>query len=352
MDKLTPDEIPIVKDAAASNSKELLNAYIYDFLLKSGFNDSANAFFKEANVPMMKNNTRFTDKSLVLANLTLPKTNLTMETQHGFIYEWWQVFWDIFNARTERDSTVNAAQYYHTVSLKQRYENHYNDRYGLPVNVMPPNRFQPQRIPTAIPPQPNIQPNVQPNIQSNMQPNTPHESPNLSRKPTMPNIQSMPQSYPYAYPYQSYPSPQRYVDRRQPQRVMHSQSYKEQASGLIGPPTRPTRPIRSSRSTESTRSTRSTRFTNSTGSTRPTRPSRSTRSPTTWSINRTSRYTTRNSQCCRSTTTRSHIRTRLTRSSRATRSTRPNWSSGSSGSTRATGSTTSFNGCSTCLPNL
>lgn len=143
MDNITPDNIPVVKDAAASNSKELLNAYIYDFLLKSGFNDSALAFFKEANIPMLKNNIKFNDKSLILANNLLPKTNLTMETQHGFIYEWWQVFWDIFNARTERDSTINAAQYYHTVSSK-RYDNYYNDRppYNTNQVMLPPNRYQ------------------------------------------------------------------------------------------------------------------------------------------------------------------------------------------------------------------
>ncbi|GAV28479.1 hypothetical protein PMKS-001950 [Pichia membranifaciens] len=128
---------PLVKDSAASNSKELLNAYIYDFLLKSGFDSSAAAFFKEANVPIVKNSEKMVDKFYLLnSKASLPKSKMTMDTPQGFIYEWWQIFWDIFNARTNRGSSQNSSQYYHFINLKQKQE-----AMNQPVN---PNQAQNQ----------------------------------------------------------------------------------------------------------------------------------------------------------------------------------------------------------------
>ncbi|KAH3671887.1 hypothetical protein OGAPHI_000073 [Ogataea philodendri] len=39
--------VPTVSDSTAVNSRELLNAYVYDFILKSGFTATAGAFFRE-----------------------------------------------------------------------------------------------------------------------------------------------------------------------------------------------------------------------------------------------------------------------------------------------------------------
>ncbi|KAG0677238.1 Transcriptional activator flo8, partial [Pichia californica] len=132
------DSEPLVKDSAASNTKELLNAYIYDFLLKSGFDSSAAAFFKEANLPLVKDNEKVLDKYYFMnSKSALPKSKMTMDTPQGFIYEWWQVFWDIFNARTNRGSSTNAAQYYHFVNLKQKQDQAYAQAHAQNLKQVP-----------------------------------------------------------------------------------------------------------------------------------------------------------------------------------------------------------------------
>lgn len=115
---------PVVRDSAAANSKELLNAYIYDFLLKSGYNSSAASFLNEANVPVIKNNEKIFDKFQLMNSKQglLPKSKMTMNTPEGFIYEWWHIFWDIFNARTDRGSSQNASNYYNLISTKDKHD--------------------------------------------------------------------------------------------------------------------------------------------------------------------------------------------------------------------------------------
>ncbi|GMM31331.1 hypothetical protein DAMA08_040760 [Martiniozyma asiatica (nom. inval.)] len=109
---------PLVQDSAASNSKELLNAYIYDFLLKSGLKASATAFFQEAEIPLAHNDDKLPHKSFS----ELPQCQMTMDAPHGFIYEWWQIFWDVFNARTQRGGSASASRYYQLVAMRQRQD--------------------------------------------------------------------------------------------------------------------------------------------------------------------------------------------------------------------------------------
>lgn len=117
--KFAAENALVVMDSAAANSREILNAYIYDFLLKSGLNSSAAAFFKEANLPIIRDNEKVSDRYFLLNSKELPKSQMTIDTPQGFISEWWQVFWDIFNSRTGRPCTNNANQYSHFATMKQ-----------------------------------------------------------------------------------------------------------------------------------------------------------------------------------------------------------------------------------------
>ncbi|AMD20451.1 HDL293Cp [Eremothecium sinecaudum] len=87
-----------------AENKKLLNAYIYDFLLKSSLDETAQLFKQEAD---------------------LPDTKPEMDAPQGFLYEWWQIFWDIFNARTHRGGSNLAEKYFQMQLYKQRQENSY-----------------------------------------------------------------------------------------------------------------------------------------------------------------------------------------------------------------------------------
>jgi hypothetical protein len=84
---------------------QMLNAYILDYMKKRGFMSAAPVFEQEAKVPL--------DADLV-------------DAPQGFLYEWWSVFWDVFNARTSKPSTPDArafVDYQKQRFLKQRFFN-------------------------------------------------------------------------------------------------------------------------------------------------------------------------------------------------------------------------------------
>ncbi|ONH66970.1 Transcriptional activator FLO8 [Cyberlindnera fabianii] len=90
-----------VNDLKSTNSKQLLNAYVYDFLIKSSLSRTAQSFIKEADIP--------TGASTAKAVKRPPQKDLlplaiSLDAPQGFLYEWWQIFWDVFNARTHRGS--------------------------------------------------------------------------------------------------------------------------------------------------------------------------------------------------------------------------------------------------------
>lgn len=92
-------------------SEKLLNVYIYDFLQKSSLDETAQLFKKEADISDDK-----------------PE----MDAPQGFLYEWWQIFWDIFNARTNRGGSELAQKYFQMQLYNQRQENLYR---GMVVNA-------------------------------------------------------------------------------------------------------------------------------------------------------------------------------------------------------------------------
>lgn len=148
------DSTRAVSDAAASNAKQLLNAYIYDFLVKNTLPQTAKCFVTEADLPTVANdlahltaktsphivsNQPLLDKDAnalagatpqtpamavkqILEEHNLPNIALLMNAPLGFLYEWWLVFWDVFQAKSDRMSSPLASQYYQMQYMKQKQQ--------------------------------------------------------------------------------------------------------------------------------------------------------------------------------------------------------------------------------------
>lgn len=130
-----------VSDTLASSAKQLLNAYIYEFLIKNMLPQTAKCFVSEADVPSVPGNLTYssTRTSPVLAtgdkddagtpqpslvnqlfeDHNIPTLAVSMGSPKGFLYEWWHVFWDIFQASHDRKASPAAAQYRQMQSFKQ-----------------------------------------------------------------------------------------------------------------------------------------------------------------------------------------------------------------------------------------
>lgn len=133
-----------VCDAQAASAKQLLNAYIYEFLVKNTLPLTAKCFVSEADVPSVPYDlshllTRTSpllpgrDKDIsgtpqtpavtvnqLLEDHNIPNLAVSMESPQGFLYEWWHVFWDIFQASTDQRASTLATQYHQMQSFKQK----------------------------------------------------------------------------------------------------------------------------------------------------------------------------------------------------------------------------------------
>lgn len=81
-----------------------LDACIYDFLQKSSLNNTASAFVQETGIDGASGYGFGTD------------------VPQGFLYEWWQIFWDLFNAKAHHEGSMIAKQYYQILAEQQRKE--------------------------------------------------------------------------------------------------------------------------------------------------------------------------------------------------------------------------------------
>ena len=123
-----PDSSRSVSDAGATTLKQLLNAYIYDFLVKSRLPQTARLFFSEADVPLAPPlaQTPQPNPLTPLAQFNrennLPNVAITMDCPQGFLYEWWLVFWDVFHAKGAPPLGKPALLYYHLQQMKQRQD--------------------------------------------------------------------------------------------------------------------------------------------------------------------------------------------------------------------------------------
>lgn len=176
LDMMKLDSSSSISDSSAVNSKQLLNAYVYDFLIKNKLSQTAKIFVNEAELPVIKND-KSNKNSPLISNPSTPKDNLptlsmVMDTPQSFLFEWWQIFWDVFQAKNNvnnpNKNSQFASQYYQLQVMKQRQQqeiqglnvqpNFLNSKQNPPQPplsqnqfVPPPNaQFPPQLTPQQI----------------------------------------------------------------------------------------------------------------------------------------------------------------------------------------------------------
>lgn len=116
-------------------TKQLLNVYIYDLLQKSSLKKTAKAFAKETKVDeIIKKSNGHSASSLKLQNMGSDKntgleqvhSGLSLEsledTPQGFLLEWWQIFWDLYNAKLCGTGSSTADQYLQMQVQQQKQE--------------------------------------------------------------------------------------------------------------------------------------------------------------------------------------------------------------------------------------
>ncbi|KAJ1722989.1 Transcriptional activator flo8 [Coemansia erecta] len=110
----------------------LLNAYVFDFLRKKGFHQTAIHFADECkDLPLLDTSvdeqaedqskaddasgkgrspspTPAKDEDMTIKNShhqhhrKIPEVSVPINTPQGFLLEWWSIFWDVFAANSER----------------------------------------------------------------------------------------------------------------------------------------------------------------------------------------------------------------------------------------------------------
>lgn len=90
----------VVSDAMAKNSRQLLNAHIYNYLIENGRYETAKQFLLEADVPLSeeRSDTEETadvgvrQKAKGEANADLLPASMMMNCAETFLHEWWECF--------------------------------------------------------------------------------------------------------------------------------------------------------------------------------------------------------------------------------------------------------------------
>ncbi|CAM8983918.1 unnamed protein product [Rhodiola kirilowii] len=101
---------------------KMLDVYIYDYLMKRKFHNSAKAFQQEGEVS--------TDP-------------VAIDAPGGFLFEWWSVFWDIFIARSNEKHSEAAASYIETQMIKAREQQQHQQK---PQQQQQPHQLQMQQL--------------------------------------------------------------------------------------------------------------------------------------------------------------------------------------------------------------
>ncbi|CAG8612950.1 12265_t:CDS:10, partial [Acaulospora morrowiae] len=117
---------------------KLFNAYVYDFLKRSGARETARVYLKEADIQgFIKNdNTNLINgggNSGSDNDADLPNVEVPIKAPEGFLYEWWTVFWDIYSAKLNRPGSENARRYIE----QQQQRNRIPRRVHEPLGQLP-----------------------------------------------------------------------------------------------------------------------------------------------------------------------------------------------------------------------
>ncbi|EJS43998.1 flo8p [Saccharomyces arboricola H-6] len=107
------------------NCKKTLNEYIFDFLSKSSLKNTAAAFAQDAQLNRDMGHEQADGPSSNQNPANQSPLSKVVDTPEGFLYEWWQIFWDIFNTSSSRGGSEFAQQYYQLVLQEQRQDQIY-----------------------------------------------------------------------------------------------------------------------------------------------------------------------------------------------------------------------------------
>ncbi|RIA85246.1 hypothetical protein C1645_831067 [Glomus cerebriforme] len=72
-----------------TQTRTLLNHYVYDFLKRSGATKTARTYLQEVKIKL-----KYDEK-----DGQLPDAEVPTQTPNGFLYDWWMAFWDLYHAR-------------------------------------------------------------------------------------------------------------------------------------------------------------------------------------------------------------------------------------------------------------
>lgn len=90
------DEVKVVvSDAMAKNSRQLLNAHVYNYLIVNERFDTARQFLLEADVPVFEERNRSNEERVRRKqelNGDLLPAKMLMDCKETFLYEWWESF--------------------------------------------------------------------------------------------------------------------------------------------------------------------------------------------------------------------------------------------------------------------
>ncbi|KAG0674819.1 multicopy suppressor of sta proteins [Kluyveromyces marxianus] len=162
---------PFVSDAMAKNSKQLLYAHIYNYLIHNQHFDSAKKFLQEANLPLSKDIPRNSLNGDKLLN-----SKMLMNSPDTFLLEWWQSLW----ALNEYVETTPTEQ---LMSLRP-----FNDRI---VPILPQAPLQEMVGRMGVRPGPNTR-NMAPSNIAQQQPMRHMQSPGSAPTPYSANMNSFP----------------------------------------------------------------------------------------------------------------------------------------------------------------
>lgn len=87
----------VVSDAMAKNSRQLLNAHIYNYLVENKRYDTAKQFLLEADVPVFEERNRNDEGRVRMkrqkeVDADLLPAKMLMDCKDTFLYEWWESF--------------------------------------------------------------------------------------------------------------------------------------------------------------------------------------------------------------------------------------------------------------------
>lgn len=116
-------ESPDLKER--TNCKKALNQYIFDFLSKSSLKNTAAAFAQDAQLNRDTNDKQLGGNNYKEKTPGQSPMLEVVDAPQGFLFEWWQIFWDIFNTSSSRGGSESAQQYYQLVLQEQRQEQIY-----------------------------------------------------------------------------------------------------------------------------------------------------------------------------------------------------------------------------------